>query len=50
MNSVELFAGAGGLAIGLNDCGFRHKAVIELNKDACKTIRANNFFDYGRNF
>jgi len=49
MNSVELFAGAGGLAIGLNDCGFRHKAVIELNKDACKTIRANNIFEYGQN-
>lgn len=48
MNSIELFAGGGGLALGLANCGFRHQAVIELNKYACKTIRANDIFDFGR--
>lgn len=48
MNSIELFAGGGGLALGLAECGFRHKAVVELNKDACKTIRANSIFEFGK--
>lgn len=47
MNSIELFAGAGGLAIGLNEAGFKHKAIVEFNKDACRTIRANDIFSYG---
>ncbi|WP_274008794.1 DNA cytosine methyltransferase [Vibrio parahaemolyticus] len=41
MNSVELFAGAGGLAIGLSESGFNPKAVVELNKHACNTLRKN---------
>jgi DNA (cytosine-5)-methyltransferase 1 len=41
MNSVELFSGAGGLAIGVSKAGFCHKAVIELDKNACETIREN---------
>ncbi|EHY9847274.1 DNA cytosine methyltransferase [Vibrio cholerae] len=41
MNSVELFAGAGGLAIGLSESGFNPKAVIELNEHACNTLRKN---------
>ncbi|MGI1970941.1 DNA cytosine methyltransferase [Shewanella baltica] len=48
MNSIELFAGAGGLALGLNSAGFKHSAIIEFNKDACRTLRANKFFDYGK--
>jgi len=47
MNSIELFAGAGGLALGLHDAGFKPKAVIEFNKDACRTLRANNIFNNG---
>lgn len=41
MNSLELFAGAGGLAMGTALAGFRHKAVIEFNHHACETIRIN---------
>lgn len=29
MKSVELFAGAGGLALGTSQAGFRHEAVVE---------------------
>ena len=32
--SIELFAGAGGLAIGLEKAGFEHIALIECNKAA----------------
>ncbi len=41
MRSVELFAGAGGLAIGMSNAGFHHAAVIEWNPDACETFREN---------
>jgi DNA (cytosine-5)-methyltransferase 1 len=41
MLSVELFAGAGGLAIGMSNAGFRHAAVIEWDHDACETFREN---------
>ena len=41
MRSVELFAGAGGLAIGMAKAGFKHAAVIERDHDACETFREN---------
>src|SRR5579871_643392 len=41
MRSVELFAGAGGLAIGMANAGFHHAAVIEWDHDACETFREN---------
>jgi len=41
LTSVELFAGAGGLALGLDCAGFLHKAVIEWDNWACETIRQN---------
>ncbi|MCU0587121.1 MAG: DNA cytosine methyltransferase [Syntrophobacteraceae bacterium] len=41
MKSIELFAGAGGLALGLGLAGFEHDAVIEFDKWACDTIREN---------
>ncbi|MEK7691055.1 MAG: DNA cytosine methyltransferase, partial [Bdellovibrionota bacterium] len=41
MKSVELFAGAGGLAIGTALAGFKHEAVVEWDHDACNTIREN---------
>jgi DNA (cytosine-5)-methyltransferase 1 len=41
MNSIELFTGAGGLAMGTALAGFGHRAVIEWNPDACDTLREN---------
>ncbi len=41
LKSVELFAGAGGLGLGVSLAGFRHPAVIERDKWACDTIREN---------
>lgn len=39
--SIELFAGGGGLAIGLEKAGFRHVLLNEFNAQACSTLRMN---------
>jgi DNA (cytosine-5)-methyltransferase 1 len=39
--SIELFAGAGGLAIGLEKAGFENIALNEIDKNACQTLRHN---------
>ena len=41
LTSVELFAGAGGLALGVEKAGFRSLATVEWNKWACDTMRNN---------
>jgi DNA (cytosine-5)-methyltransferase 1 len=41
MRSVELFAGAGGLALGVAAAGFRTEAIIENDKHSCATLRKN---------
>ncbi|MCZ0735678.1 DNA cytosine methyltransferase [Phreatobacter sp. AB_2022a] len=41
MKSIELFAGAGGLGIGLHEAGFRPINVIEWDSYCCDTIREN---------
>lgn len=41
MHSIELFAGAGGLGIGLHQAGFHPLQVVEWNRFCCNTIRWN---------
>lgn len=41
MRSIELFTGAGGLALGIENAGFHHDLVVERDKDCCKTITEN---------
>lgn len=41
LTSVEICAGAGGQALGLEAAGFEHRAVVEIDKHACATLRAN---------
>jgi len=40
-NVIELFAGAGGLALGLEQAGFKTKLAVEINKWASKTLIKN---------
>ncbi|MFJ8956140.1 DNA cytosine methyltransferase [Streptomyces sp. NPDC102381] len=39
--SIEICAGAGGQAIGLHGAGFRHLALVEIDKNAAATLRDN---------
>jgi DNA (cytosine-5-)-methyltransferase len=51
LRSVELFSGAGGLAMGLESAGFRHRAMIEFNLEAYNTLTSNlkSFYSSSRN-
>lgn len=40
-NSVELFAGGGGLALGMSLAGFHHVLLNEFETAACKTLKTN---------
>lgn len=41
MKVIELFAGAGGLALGLERAGFETLTLIEIDKDAAETLKLN---------
>lgn len=41
-NSVELFAGGGGLALGMEKAGFKHVLLNEFETQACNTLRVNH--------
>lgn len=41
MQSIEFCAGAGGQALGLEQAGFRHAALVEIERDFSKTLVLN---------
>lgn len=41
LTSVEICTGAGGQALGLEQAGFDHEALVELEHPACETLRLN---------
>lgn len=40
-NSIELFAGAGGMALGFEKAGIHHELLNEIDKFSCSTLRIN---------
>ena len=40
-NCIEICTGAGGQALGLEMAGFRHVALVEIEKDYCKILQNN---------
>ena len=41
LSVVEICAGAGGQSLGLEQAGFQHLAAVEVDRDACNTLRLN---------
>lgn len=41
LSTVELCAGAGGEALGLERAGIGHACLVEIDRDACSTLRLN---------
>jgi DNA (cytosine-5)-methyltransferase 1 len=41
LSVLEICGGAGGQALGLEQAGWEHAAIAEIDPDACNTLRAN---------
>ncbi|CAN2189263.1 Dcm Site-specific DNA methylase [Candidatus Nanopelagicaceae bacterium] len=41
LNSIELFAGAGGLALGMHNAGIQSKLLVDFDKDSVATLKTN---------
>lgn len=41
LTSVEMCAGAGGQALGIEQAGFEHEALVEIERDFCATLKLN---------
>lgn len=41
LHSIEICAGAGGQALGLEKAGFAHEALVEIEAPACQTLLFN---------
>lgn len=42
LSSIELFSGAGGLALGLCKAGFKHDLLVERDTDSVDTLKLNS--------
>lgn len=49
LNYIDLFAGAGGLSEGFVRAGFNPIAHVEMNKDACDTIKTRTAYHWLKN-
>jgi len=41
LSSIEICAGAGGQALGLERAGFQHEVLVEIDKRCCETLELN---------
>lgn len=46
LNFIDLFSGAGGLSEGFMRAGFNPIAHVEMNKDACDTLKTRTVYHY----